>query len=640
MIVTNKVNMDLLQNCYVPAVSAVQNDRYSRNLELTLYSGGESWAVPGDAAVMVHYSKADGTGGQYDTLPDGTVAWSAVENVLTIALAPQVLTAPGPVNLSVSLTVGDAQITTFAILLNVQAEVGAEFDASGDYYYVPRFLPAPAGAEKGQVFRVAALDGQGRVVEVEAVDIKDAREVVFYTPQSLTNDQQEQARKNIGAVTTEEVANALEGRHEMENLLENAVWEQGYLNWSNETASLAQCTNGEVQMAQMVSIVPGAAYLVKYATSNPQYAWMGWHEYDAEGNYLRRIQYSADQMDAYVMENDVPTYNVSYTASADACQFRIFGRTFLYSGSSATEEEIAQAVAAAEATFMLYEAGTGASRLLPLVSESDNGKTMVVRDGIWKAEAGVIPASVNPNIHSVNHRGYHSVAPENTLSAFRLSKEMGFDRVEADVSFTSDGYAVLLHDTTVDRTSDGTGTISELTFAYVRSLDFGSWKSADYAGEQIPAFEEWIALCRRLGLHPYIEIKTPATQTQVEGLVETVKRYGMLEKVTWITAAGAVYLEYVKNVHAKARLGLVCNAVTEDIVSSAAALKNGSNEVFLDVSCGELTEDMVELCVEQDIPVEVWNVDDEETILAADGYVSGFTTDTLIAGAMLWAAER
>ena len=82
-------------------------------------------------------------------------------------------------------------------------------------------------------------------------------------------------------------------------------------------------------------------------------------------------------------------------------------------------------------------------------------------------------------VMSINHRGYSAEAPENTLAAFRMSKEMGFDAVECDVRFTKDGVPVLLHDEKVDRTSNGKGKIGDLTLEQVRKLDFGSWKSAE-----------------------------------------------------------------------------------------------------------------------------------------------------------------
>ena len=71
----------------------------------------------------------------------------------------------------------------------------------------------------------------------------------------------------------------------------------------------------------------------------------------------------------------------------------------------------------------------------------------------------------------IAHRGGSSEAPENTLAAFRTAKENGAACVEFDVDFTKDGRAVVIHDSTVDRTTDGSGAVSEFTFEEIRKLD-------------------------------------------------------------------------------------------------------------------------------------------------------------------------
>jgi glycerophosphoryl diester phosphodiesterase len=240
-------------------------------------------------------------------------------------------------------------------------------------------------------------------------------------------------------------------------------------------------------------------------------------------------------------------------------------------------------------------------------------------------------------VKAVNHRGYNTIAPENTLAAFKVSKEKGFKYVECDVSFTSDGYAVLLHDSTVDRTSNGTGSIASMTLEDVRALDFGSWKSAEYAGEQIPRFEEFIALCRALGLHPYIELKT-GTEAQIKALVGVVKRHGMKGKVTWISFDAAC-LGYVKTADPAARLGFVVSAVSADTISTAEGLQTGENEVFIDCAFGNATAEAAQLCADADIPLEVWTVNGENDVKALDAYVTGVTSDNLLAGQVLSAAN-
>lgn len=247
----------------------------------------------------------------------------------------------------------------------------------------------------------------------------------------------------------------------------------------------------------------------------------------------------------------------------------------------------------------------------------------------------------NPNVRAVNHRGYCTKAPENTLSAYRLSRKMGFTFAECDVDMTSDGIPVLLHDGNVDRTSNGTGNIKEMTFEEARSLDFGSWFSPEYAGEKIPAFEEFIILCKWIGLHPYIEIKDGGgieTSADVKRLVDIVKRYNMENLVTWISFSN-VLLGYVKEHHATARLGLVVGQVTPYIIELAKALKTDSNDVFIDANYNQLTTEIVKSCLAQSIPLEVWTVNGESIIRNLDPYVSGYTSDNLLANEVLYNAE-
>lgn len=173
MIITNQIKMDLTQQRPVEPIHAVQDDRYCRNLELSLTVGGEIWEIPVDAAVLIRYSKSDGTGGEYDTLPDGTAAWTAEGNVLTVALAPQVLTVPGPTSISIVLVRNEVQISTFPLLINVHAAVNRQIAESEYYGNVTGLLTAPAAGEVGQVFRIAAMDERGHVTAVEAVTLKD-----------------------------------------------------------------------------------------------------------------------------------------------------------------------------------------------------------------------------------------------------------------------------------------------------------------------------------------------------------------------------------------------------------------------------------------------------------------------------------
>ena len=92
------------------------------------------------------------------------------------------------------------------------------------------------------------------------------------------------------------------------------------------------------------------------------------------------------------------------------------------------------------------------------------------------------------------HRGASTSHPENTLPAFREAVRLGAQQIELDVCLTKDKQMVIMHDPTVDRTTDGTGKISDLTLAEIKRLDAGAWKGAQFAGERVPTLEEALAI--------------------------------------------------------------------------------------------------------------------------------------------------
>lgn len=118
-------------------------------------------------------------------------------------------------------------------------------------------------------------------------------------------------------------------------------------------------------------------------------------------------------------------------------------------------------------------------------------------------------------VSNVAHRGATAYSPENTIAAFDLAVDMKADYIEIDVQRSKDGELVLIHDTTVDRTTDGTGKVGDLTLEQLRSLDAGSWKGEQFAGEPIPTFEEILDHYHgKIGI--LIELKAPELYPGIE----------------------------------------------------------------------------------------------------------------------------
>lgn len=128
----------------------------------------------------------------------------------------------------------------------------------------------------------------------------------------------------------------------------------------------------------------------------------------------------------------------------------------------------------------------------------------------------------------VNHRGLSPGYPENTLVAFRNSIAMGVDAIEIDLRATKDGEIVIMHDDTVDRTTDGAGKVSDLTLAQIKALDAGSYAGAQFAGQKVPTFEEALATAKGTGVRLLLDIKTAAV---TERSVRLAEQYGMVDQV-------------------------------------------------------------------------------------------------------------
>jgi glycerophosphoryl diester phosphodiesterase len=267
-----------------------------------------------------------------------------------------------------------------------------------------------------------------------------------------------------------------------------------------------------------------------------------------------------------------------------------------------------------------------------------NGESILGSGDISIASGGSAESAINYdlNMKAVNHRGYSKGAPENTIPAYIMSKQKGYTYVECDVSFTKDSVAVLLHDSTIDRTSNGSGNIQSLTYEQLLQYDFGSWYSSKFAGTKIPTFKEFIMYCKGLGMHPYIELKSSGgyTESQIRQVVDEVELCGMKGKVTYISFS-ATFLEYVKAYDEEARLGFLAD-VKSSTIATANSLKTGKNEVFMDVNYTNVNDSKVALCMANDLPMEVWTVNDANTIKKLNPYISGVTSDNQIAGKILY----
>lgn len=131
----------------------------------------------------------------------------------------------------------------------------------------------------------------------------------------------------------------------------------------------------------------------------------------------------------------------------------------------------------------------------------------------------------------VAHRGDSSVAPENTMSAVTSAVEGGADFFEIDINFTSDNEIVAIHDSTVDRTTNGTGTVREMTYDEISELDAGSWLDPSYSYDEVPKLEEVLDYMSDSGAQMLLEYKDDWTPQQVNMTAELVEEYDVADQI-------------------------------------------------------------------------------------------------------------
>jgi glycerophosphoryl diester phosphodiesterase len=117
--------------------------------------------------------------------------------------------------------------------------------------------------------------------------------------------------------------------------------------------------------------------------------------------------------------------------------------------------------------------------------------------------------TTSQTIKIAGHRGHSAGAPENTLAAFRKAREFGGDGVicETDLALTRDGEFVLIHDETVDRTTNGHGLVRNMSYAELAKLDAGGWRGEKFAGERIPRLTDALEFARDQGIVYQLELK-------------------------------------------------------------------------------------------------------------------------------------
>ncbi|GAB2669301.1 glycerophosphodiester phosphodiesterase [Kribbella swartbergensis] len=205
------------------------------------------------------------------------------------------------------------------------------------------------------------------------------------------------------------------------------------------------------------------------------------------------------------------------------------------------------------------------------------------------------------------HRGASSSAPENTAASDEVARRARAEWIENDVQPTKDGVPVILHDTTVDRTTDGTGAIRSLTAAEVAGLDAGSWFAPAFAGQRVPTLGSQLDGLRTRGGNLLLEVKGAHTRESVARIVQEIHGRGMSSRV-FVQSFEPQHLRWVRELAPELPLGLLRSTLDPDPVAIAKDLElsayNPSDGAF------QTRPGIVAELHAIGVAVNVWTVDD------------------------------
>jgi len=228
----------------------------------------------------------------------------------------------------------------------------------------------------------------------------------------------------------------------------------------------------------------------------------------------------------------------------------------------------------------------------------------------------------------VAHRGFSSIAPENALVAIKAAIEAGATGCEFDVYACASGEIVLMHDKTLKRTTNGTGSVTALTLQELQKLDAGSWKGKRYAGEPVPTLTAALKLLKSSGCQPVIEIKMEGIAKQV---IQDVRKLDMVDQVAVIAFSQNVVRE-IRKLEPTMQCAWLCSKTPAgSSLEKAQWLQQQARKCdakLLDLNYKMLTADLITELQRQKLGVWTWTVNDQATMEKLNKWgVNSITTD-------------
>jgi glycerophosphoryl diester phosphodiesterase len=223
----------------------------------------------------------------------------------------------------------------------------------------------------------------------------------------------------------------------------------------------------------------------------------------------------------------------------------------------------------------------------------------------------------------IAHRGASGHAPENTFAAFQRAVELGATFIETDLHVTRDGRFVAIHDSTVGRTTNGSGEVRDFTLDELREVDAGLWFDRDFMGERVPTLEEILEFSRDHDVVFYLELKYAAVWGMDHALVAALQKAQSAPRTVVISFDPAT-LRPLRRLDPAIMTGLLVEELKSDCIQAAVEL--GARQLCPKVS--SVTPKLVEEAHRVDLQLVTWTANSTADMRAmiASG-VDGIMTD-------------
>ncbi|WP_300342157.1 glycerophosphodiester phosphodiesterase [Fusobacterium sp.] len=209
------------------------------------------------------------------------------------------------------------------------------------------------------------------------------------------------------------------------------------------------------------------------------------------------------------------------------------------------------------------------------------------------------------------HRGFSGYYPENTMLAFKKAIEIGVDGIELDVQLTKDNTVVIIHDETIDRTTNGDGLVKSYTYDELKKFD-ASFKFNNFGFNRIPTLEEYFLLVKDLDIITNIELKTSVYQYLgiEDSVLELIKKYKLEDKVI-ISSFNHFSILRMKKLAPQIK----CGFLSEDWIIDAGKYTFSHQIECYHPRFNNLIPEVIEELKKFNIEINTWTVNDERDML-------------------------